>query len=280
MKKLPTKFKSLEASITPISVYIKKVSYTYTSDEGRNDRSLFIPNIPTRNAIATKLIDESGEFSYGFKVVQTTSEGFAYIRESDGELLPFRFDIAGDFNEHRLAMVGKNGEVSWINTDFNFINSKGQFVPLQTSFQNDKFLNPTHFGTSDSAWKAIYTFDHDGEEKPAAFVSKDREGDCVSYINPNGELVKFYRYDGKTIMDYICKIPLKDFKKYRQAETDMSVLSFDSNGHLILDDKVLFSNGFYIRLADLVEIGKTKGWLSQIEEDGKRLFNSPIEDNK
>ena len=69
-----------------------------------------------------RIIDSNENFVNGFKVVKTANGEYAYIRESDNSLLPFRYDIAFDFNEFGFAIVGKDGSVSWINKDFKYLN--------------------------------------------------------------------------------------------------------------------------------------------------------------
>ena len=56
-----------------------------------------------------EIIDNSNDFVNGFKVVQTSNGEYAYVRQSDFQLLPFRYDVASDFNEYGFAMVGKKG---------------------------------------------------------------------------------------------------------------------------------------------------------------------------
>lgn len=72
-----------------------------------------------------EIMAESEKFVNGFKAVVTKNGEYAYICEEDNCLLPFRYDIAGNFNEHGYAMVGKNANISWINKEFKYFSRHG-----------------------------------------------------------------------------------------------------------------------------------------------------------
>lgn len=62
--------------------------------------------------------ESSDEFVNGFKVVRLENGKYSYVRESDNQLVPFKYDFATDFNEYGMAMVAKGGYVTWINKYF------------------------------------------------------------------------------------------------------------------------------------------------------------------
>ena len=68
------------------------------------------------------IIRSNMNFVNGFKLVEFNDNRYGYIREEDHLLMPYRYDIASDFNEFGLAIVGKNGSVSWINKNFEYLN--------------------------------------------------------------------------------------------------------------------------------------------------------------
>lgn len=78
-------------------------------------------NFLAREEKTDKIVEED-EFINGYKLVRFANGEFGYIRQSDGKILPHRFDIATSFNEYGLAMVGKNEAVSYITLNFEYLN--------------------------------------------------------------------------------------------------------------------------------------------------------------
>ena len=58
------------------------------------------------------------------------------LSEKDNILLPYRYDIATDFNEYGFAMIGKNGKVSWIDKKFNYLNIEGKIEKEGNEFND------------------------------------------------------------------------------------------------------------------------------------------------
>ena len=94
------------------------VKYGYVINEDK-DGELYMPielpyyyGVYLRPPASFDIIDDSREFVNGFKVVQTANLEYAYVREADNKLLPYRYDIATDFNEYGYAIVGKDARVS------------------------------------------------------------------------------------------------------------------------------------------------------------------------
>jgi len=97
---------------------------------------------------SNKIIAE-GIYSYGFKLVQLANKEYGYICEKTKELLPFRYDVASNFNAYGLAMVGKNGSVSWINQDFQYLTSNGE-IKKEDNISFDGFYQVRDFSEGKS----------------------------------------------------------------------------------------------------------------------------------
>lgn len=104
----------------------RKIDYTINDKENHSMKIRVSLPYNTRPKISDEIVSADSEFINGFKVVQTANGEFAYIRESDGLLLPYRYDIATRFNQYGFAMVAKDGDATWINTSFQYLSSKGE----------------------------------------------------------------------------------------------------------------------------------------------------------
>lgn len=102
--------------------------YPYIINEGTETetRIVSISNLwlTKVNRTSNEIIDDSNDFVNGFKIVELSNGQFAYVN-LENELLPYRFDVASNFNEYGLAMIANNNEVSWIDKDFNYISWHG-----------------------------------------------------------------------------------------------------------------------------------------------------------
>ena len=118
MSKMPIKIINVIRSCSIFIVRDRTRNICYTINQNT-------PNETNIHIKSEKIIDDSNEFVNGFKVVQTENGEYAYVRESDNVLLPFRYDVAFDFNQYGFAIVGKDGSVSWIDTTFKYLNLEG-----------------------------------------------------------------------------------------------------------------------------------------------------------
>ena len=78
-------------------------------------------SVECHNLVSNTIIGETDEFINGFKIVKLLNKQYAYVRESDNVLLPYRFDIASQFNEEGIAIVAKDGIVTRIDKEFNIV---------------------------------------------------------------------------------------------------------------------------------------------------------------
>ncbi len=166
---------------------------------------------------------ESENFVNGFKVVLITNGEYAYIRESDNTLLPYRYDVATDFNEYGYAMVGKDGKVSWINKDFEYLNSEGKMVKEHINEDPPRGFveNVNDIYTPFNGWVRVQAFNNG--KNPLSLLWNgtaliDRGYD-YHFFGPDGKLKEFYKYDGEVDKEYKRKsfVLRKDFNEKGKA---------------------------------------------------------------
>lgn len=196
-----------------------------------------------------KIIDDSNEFVNGFKVVQTANGEYAYVRESDNVLLPFRYDIAFDFNQYGFAIVGKDGSVSWIDTTFKYLNLEGEFVEEQLDKSYSIF----------SGWQGISEFSDGSIPLSRVYDGRNSYGK-IAYLGIDGKFKKFYKYDGK-------------IHEHWSDTIFNNGTEFNENGYATADGKMLFARGYYCSYADLIKICEEKGFITSISEDAEKHFD-------
>lgn len=251
MKELPKEIKSIRG--WRVFVQEEKVKYGYVVNEEKDDE-LYIPiELPyygqyLRPSASFDIIDDSRDFVNGFKVVQTANKEYAYVREADNKLLPFRYDIATDFNEYGYAMVGKDARVSWIDRNFRYFN-----------IQEKKFTEEYEIGS--------YGFngflganDFSKGEYPLSKIYRSGYTNTVSYLGTDGKIKEFYRYDGEIIRDDESN---KCFSDYSEDFNDKGYAKAN-NGELIL-----LSSGYYLSAKDLIKI-EENGFLDTISSRIKK----------
>lgn len=225
-------------------------SICYTINNGEDNEAYIEVKLPEyyRFERSDEIIDQASDFVNGFKVVLTKNGEYGYVREEDNVLLPFRYDVAFDFNKYGFAIVGKNGDVSWINKDFKYLNSKGEMV--EDSFDNkfakfDGWQEIGAFSSGDIALSRVY----------------DGRNSCgkVAYFGENGKLKEFYRYNGK--------INENDYVSFFNRGS-----KFDEKGHAMADKKMLFSKGYYISFKDLIDISIEKGFIDRLSDDAEKVL--------
>lgn len=252
MGKMPTK----------ISNVIRSGSIFIDRDHTRNIYYTINQNTPNETNIHVKLqsewyrpkkskkiIDDSNEFVNGFKVVQTENGEYAYVRESDNVLLPFRYDVAFDFNQYGFAIVGKDGSVSWIDTTFKYLNLEGEFVEEELDKSYSKF----------SGWQGISEFSDGSIPLSRVYDGRNRYGK-IAYLGIDGKFKEFYKYDG-------------EIHEHWSDTTFNNGTEFDENGYAMADGNMLFARGYYCSYADLIKICKEKGFITSISADAEKHFD-------
>ena len=191
-------------------------------------------------------------FVNGFKVVKTKNGEYGYIREEDNFLLSHRYDIALDFNEYGFAMVGKDGYVTWINRNFDYLASDG----TMTMEQDDIPFR---------AWKKIYAFS-EGDD-PLSLITGRYYDDtpCCRYIDILGKVKSFAKYkEGKWT--------------YPTLTTFFDATPFNEQGYARADGYILSSKGYMISKSDLEDKSLNAflpdsifAFAQEIEEHGRTL---------
>ena len=196
-----------------------------------------------------KIADDSNDFVNGFKVVKMANGEYAYVRESDNSLLPFRYDVAFDFNEFGFAIVGKDGNVTWIDKEFKYLNLKGEMIEEELDKSWVKF----------AGWQRVSTF-----SKGVIPLSRVYDGrgshSRIAYFGTNGKLKEFYRYNG--VMDTYSVITIFG-----------SATTFDDEGHARADGNMLFARGYYLSYSDLIKLSMEKGFIDSISVDAEKWFD-------
>ena len=262
MKKLPKEMISIRRTNVIASDEI--ISYGYVLNEGSKEET-YIPAMQQtyygriiRPRKSFDIIDDTRDFVNGFKVVQTANMEYAYVKEEDNTLLPYRYDIATDFNEYGYAMVGKDGKVSWIDKNFKYLNSKYEMVNEDSSKFNG-FLSVSDFSKGEHPLSKVCSCSYDWNKK-------------TSYFGVDGKIKEFSRYDGKIIRD---NDSIKNFSYYSEDFNDKGYATANN------DWLILLSSGYYLSVKDLIKICEEKGFLDTISsriEKQEEAYNKFIRD--
>ncbi len=242
MKKLPKEIISIKGSVYS---FVDKGTerYAYILNEGTDKEvrvNILLPYY-SRPDISFDIIDDSSDFVNGFKLVQTANMEYAYVKEEGNTLLPFRYDIATDFNEYGYAMVGKDGKVSWIDKNFKYLNSKYEMVNEDSSKFNG-FLSVSDFSKGEHPLSKVCSCSYDWNKK-------------TSYFGVDGKIKEFSRYDGEIIRD---SDSIKNFSYYSEDFNDKGYATANN------DRLILLSSGYYLYTKDLIRICGEKGFLDTI----------------
>lgn len=200
-----------------------------------------------RKAKSDQIIDESKDFVNGFKVVQTANKEYAYVREKDNVLLPYRYDIATDFNEYGYAMVGKDAKVSWIDREFRYFDAD------EEKFLDEMESNHARFNGF------LSVSDFSKGETPLSRISRFYNNTDVSYLGIDGKYKEFFKCDGEKISE---SDSIKEFPEYSTI--------FDDEGHATANDceLILLSGGYYLSVKDLIRSAKIKDLMKIATKEG------------
>lgn len=253
MKNLPKKVNSIiRKSCILFDLDHRKIFYTV--NEGEETQTIIYVQLPKyyRPKKTDEIIDDSNDFINGFKVVQTSNGEYAYVRESDNALLPYRYDVAFDFNQYGFAIVGKDGDVSWIDTSFRYLNLNGNMVEEELDKNYAKF----------NGWQGISDFSDGSIPLSRVYDGRNTYG-RVSYFGIDGKFKEFYEYNGK----------INSFSRSSFCKGT----NFDKNGYAMADGDMLFARGYYLSYENLIKLCKEKGFITVISEDAEKCFDKEIE---
>lgn len=242
MSKMPTKIINVIRSCSIFIVRDRTRNICYTINQNT-------PNETNIHIKSEKIIDDSNEFVNGFKVVQTENGEYAYVRESDNVLLPFRYDVAFDFNQYGFAIVGKDGSVSWIDTTFKYLNLEGEFVEEEIDKSYSKF----------SGWQGISEFSEGSIPLSRVYDGRNSYGK-IAYLGIDGKFKEFYKYDGEILEHWL-------------DTTFNNWTEFNENGYAMANGNMLFARGYCCSYADLMKICTEKGFITSISEVAEKHFD-------
>lgn len=194
------------------------------------------------------------EFINGYKVVKLVNGYYTYVREIDNMIMPYEFDIAFNFNEYGLAMVGKDASVSWINKDFKYVNSEGE---LKSCNDNEKEFD---------GWQGIFNFSNSDIPISRVYCGKEEYGKTV-YLDSEGKIKKFYHYNG----DIDKNIFTRDF----YTGTD-----FTEKGYAKADNYILCENGSCISKDDIIKLGFEKCFIDFLFDEASYYLNELDKEKK
>ena len=184
------------------------------------------------------IIDKGDKPAYGFRLVRNKYGQYLYKRMSDGTVMPFIFDFATNFNKYGLAMVAKDGKVSWINKKFEFFSDDCKVQELTEEY----FMR---------GWNFIGAFSG-GDEKLSRCQGGDGEYGYIetSFLGTDMQVKKFYRYLNEHI----------NGNGFEGVYTD-----FNEEGYSFRKDKkvILSSVGYYM---------DTEEFLKKAIEENQDLF--------
>lgn len=258
-----------------MSESIKKlevVSYVENSDDKAkaeykiNDSTIICVEYPIGITYAKyvrnggKIIETSEAPSNGFKLVRNKYNQYAYKRLKDDAIIPYLFDYATAFNEHGLAMVAKNGKVSWINKKFEYFDGYAEINDLD---ELEKIM---------IGWSAIEEF-CEGKIKLSKCQAEYGHDIETTYLGSDFKAKKFYMFNG------INKPIIPDSCMCTFINTDFT--EFNENGYAFSEDEdmILSSTGYYMHtdvfLKTAIELNEDlfvktaieNGMLDQITEE-------------
>lgn len=248
MQDLPKKINSISAGTVIGHLDFRATGYTF--NEGEETEKFVSVHLPRfdRPTVSNKIVEDTNDFINGFKVVQTANGEYGYVRESDNILLPYRYDVASDFNQYGFAMVGKDGSVSWIDKSFKYLNSFGDMVDEDLDDDCSEF----------KGWGEVNNFSEG--EIPLSRVYDGRNTYGITYyFGINGQFQTFCEYNGE-INDFL------SVSRFNEG-TD-----FDKTGYAMANGYMLFAKGYYLSYKDLIKLCKEKGFINIICEDAEKCL--------
>lgn len=233
----------------------KIIEYRYKAyDKHNNERNYTIekPKIGILKE-SENIISSNDDFINGYKVVRLDNGEYAYVSKKENLLLPYRYDVAFNFNDLGYAMVGKNGEVDWINKKFEYLN------------RNSKTMKKTNTNEeiSDSGYDMIEEFSESDLPLSRVIYYDDNEDKIVSYLKENGTIQHFGMFDGEHVYDDNLRI-----------DEFHNGTKFDKSGHATDGTDILFSSGYYVTAKDIIKICKNNNYIKSISKKVDNVYKA------
>lgn len=244
-------------------------SYFLNSDRDDETRPYFIKarDNPNNNYIIV------GKEVCGFKRVKFENGEFGFVRVSDDTLMPYRFEVADDFNKYGLALVARDGVINYIDTNFQVFEydikykqpighylldywiSCGKDMYVE-DFKRELFpLRKKDIKDKMSGFDEISCFIEG--DKPFAIIGEHFTERSVP-ISPSGELVTFRNYYDHDKEESV--IPINGG---RLLTTDNGAIMFEDGTYN--NPRVYFSNGTYMTLRDIIKFSNDLGLYSILD---------------
>ncbi len=193
-----------------------------------NNKSI-VENFETLNKPISTQIIESGTEELNYRVVKLANNEYGYVCVEKNTLLPFRYDFATSFNREGLAMVAKEGCITWINEEFYYLNGSGTWL---------EDVNPLSAYADFSGYQTVDNFNRWGLSR----LVSDEE---TRFLDRCHDVIKFKRYGGHEI------------KSYFAGELD----NFKDNGFSVspCDQAIIVPEGYYVLPIDIAQMILIKG---------------------
>jgi len=216
-----------------------------------NEEELITINVKlpraTRPEKTDEIVAQSESFVNGFKTVVTKNGEYAYVREEDGKLLPYRYDIAADFNELGYAMVGKDGNASWINKNFQYLSKDGELIDEDLEDPYRKF----------DGFQKVFNFNRG--QYPLSRVHEGRSHFAKTYFfSPEGKIQEFYQFDGQ----------ISTFNSW-SGSCD---IDFNDRDYLITNEGIFFAKGYFCPTSYIFEYCEKNGTISEILKNADKAL--------
>ncbi len=253
MENLSSKINSISCGsyVFETQDFKREVYYTINEDEENSVHLTIRLPYSTRPESSNEIIESSGSFINGFKVVQTANKEYAYIREEDGVLLPYRYDVASDFNEYGFAMVAKDGNANWINSQFQYLSKNGDMVDEQLE---DKYYKYKKF----EGFQKIHKFSRGKYPLSRVYEGRNRYANSF-YFSTEGKIKEFYEFDGS--FDHLF------------THSFFGNVDFGDKDYIVGGNGILFAKGYYCPLEYVLEFFEQNGLVSKLYENADKCFN-------
>lgn len=210
------------------------------------------------------VIDESTEFVNGFKRVLFSDMSYGYIEEQTQRLLPFKFNIASDFNEHGYAMVGTNGGVGLINRDMKAL----CYGCVKQDLDSVLVSYPSRWKNWESGY--VESFDYQGrsyflicEHNLIKINDHYRHKTVARFLNEDGKGICFVPLRGSKSLDQFYKVSIDPYN----ISDDIKHLAFNEHGFCIFGQFVIFASGYYCTYEEIFQKPEVLQYIAELSEN-------------
>lgn len=235
------------------------------------------------------VIDDTNNFVNGYKVVELSNHKFGYIKEETNELMPFYFEVALNFNDYGLAMIGKRSSVAWIDKNFGYIEIGGGFCKPPITLTIEKICTYLNHEMGFKSFSRVCNFS--GNQVPLSMVSNSHVYDNdfppiknepfynAAYVDVNGMFKEFTYYDGKfkSYADTAFSTGTSFNELGYALASSMDIVGEDANQQMVSDINghyILFDNGIYCNMETYQKLCiEHGGTISSIKENLEKRKN-------